>query len=278
MASIRLVPAYPGFVDLDSDRDRDDEKWALNQSELPPIFFDASTPPVLNGTGTASPLTSAAFSPPGGSLLLALCAAGWNNGGAAVTMSASDTGGHAWHNPVTANGSTTNGGAAAIFYAWVPTAATNITVSIAYSGFASGSGGRYCDLLVLGGASPDQSGGATGSLVTTGTNNNGVFTISPNFPGSEVWGVSDNSTNNLNWFPDIHTRSDNISGNSTDSVSYAGWRATTRTPRVPSSVPVGGVWSASCSSQQCAFEVTPLHTQGVGQLVILQAITTSNYW
>lgn len=219
----------------------------------------ADSPAVAFGTGTASPLTSAAFTPPGLCLVLVLAAAGWSGVTQAVLTCSDSSGGGNWTNPVTATGTSSNGGTSSIFYKFFTASPGSITVSVAFSGFASGSGGRLADIILLMGAAASQSGAATASKLST-TGLDGTFSITTTKKNSWVFGISDDSTNAAVWTPNAACSIDTHWENATDNVSTAAWYTNSYTG-TPGATTVGGTWAANGSSnhttQQCAFEVLP---------------------
>lgn len=218
------------------------------------ITQDASTPTVSTGTGTTTPLTSPSFSPPSGSLVLVLAGAGWSNTGT-VGMTVTDSGSHTWTNPVTCIGHVSgNGGGVGIWYSYFASAPGSITVSVAYTGLVAGSGGRMLRVVVLDGAASSQAGAGTASNSYNATT--GTVSVTTTTTGSLVWGVSDDTTSNHSWTPNAATTTDSTYNDSTDVVSLVSWKATSATG-TPGATTLGGTWSGSGNTNQCAFEVLP---------------------
>lgn len=220
-----------------------------------PIAADASSPAIVHGTGTTTPLTSAAFTPPGGSFLLALVGAGWCQT-PPVSMTVTDTGIHTWTNLVTATGVTTgNGGAVGIWGCYLPTAPGSIMTSVAYSGFGTSGGGTFLDILVLTGASANQANGAKNTaLATTGTT--AAVTLTTTTPGSLVFGITDDTSTAATFTANGSTTIDNQYNDTTDAITIVSYFASARTT-TPGSVTLGGTLSASGNTNSAAFEVIP---------------------
>lgn len=235
-----------------------------------------NSPPVASGTGTASPLASASFTPTDGTLIIVLAAAGWS-GATQANITVSDTGTHTWSNPVTAKGTSGNGGTSAIFYTYIPKSAGAIVVNTAFSGFAAGSGGRYADIILLWGAASDQTGAAVGSKLST-TGLDGTFNITTTKRNSWVFGVSDDATNGAIWTPNANTSQDNQLNNTTDNITSVGWYANFYTG-TPGATTVGGTWASNGASnhttQQCAFEVLPALDLPKLSLIVAKALPRS---
>lgn len=212
---------------------------------------------VLTRSGLATPFTSPSFTPPANSLVVASVAAGWSGATQAV-ISLSDSGSHSWSNPIKATGTSSNGGTASIFTSYFATSPGSITVSAAYSGFSSGSGGEYMSIWVLMGAKASQAGAGTASKLTT-TGLDGTFPITTTKQGSWVFGISDDSTNAATWTPAAGVSNDPQYNDATDSITAVAWYSTTIPS--PGAWTMGGTWAANGSSnhttQQCALEILP---------------------
>lgn len=236
-----------------------------------------NSPPVASGTGTASPLASASFTPTDGTLIIVLAAAGWS-GATQANITVSDTGSHAWSNPVIAKGTSSNGGTAGIFYTYIARSSGAIVVNTAFSGFASGSGGRFADIILLWGAKSDQTGAATASKLST-TGLDGTFSITTTTRNSWVFGVSDDATNGAIWTPNANTGQDSQYNNTTDNVTSVGWFANFYTG-TPGATTFGGTWAANGASnhttQQCAFEVLPALDLPKRSLIVAKALPRSH--
>jgi hypothetical protein len=217
------------------------------------ITSDASTPAVAQGTGTGV-LTSASFTPPDATMVLVLAAAGWST--TATTIACSDSGSHTWSNPVTAQGTSGAAGNASIFYCYFTRSPGAITVSLTYTGFSSGSGGRFADIIVLKGANPNQTGAGVASLkATTGTA--ATVSITTTKAGSWVWGVTDNCSSSYTYTSNANTGVDATYTDTTDSVSLLGLYGLNYTGTTPGAITMGGTWSNSSASNTAFFEVLP---------------------
>src|ERR1700761_1300197 len=173
------------------------------------ITYDATQTPVINGTGFSPlTLTSASINVPAKAMLVALVAAGWSGTGRATASVTDNSTGLVWVPAATAQGTTNNGGLATVWYAYVPTART-LTVTVTFAGFAAGTGGRYCDLLIMDNAAPDQAGSARATS-TTISGTDGTLTLVTTAVGSLILGVSDDSTSNHTWTPNANTIQDNL--------------------------------------------------------------------
>lgn len=236
------------------------------------------SPPVAHGTGTASPLASASFTPTDGTLVIVLAAAGWS-GATQANITVSDTGSHTWFNPVIAKGTSGNGGTAGIFYTYIARSSGAIVVNTAFSGFSSGSGGRFADILLLWGAASDQSSAATASKIST-TGLDGTFSITTTKRNSWIFGVSDDATNAATWTPNGNTSVDNqYNDPTTDNITSVSWYANFYSG-APGAVTMGGTWAANGSTnhttQQCAFEVLPAIDLPNRSLIVAKALPRSH--
>lgn len=220
------------------------------------------SPAVVFAAGLSSPLVSASFTPPPQSLVVVMAVAGWS-GATQVSIACSDSGSHTWSNPVKAQGTSSNGGAAYIFESYFATSPGAITVSLAFTGFASGSGGMFGDILVIQGAAASQTGAGTGSKVAT-TGLDGTFSITTTKKNSWIFGASDDATNGATWTPNGITHQDSqwndvATPPAGDNVTAVGWYVPGTT--TPGAYTVGGTWAANGTSNhttnQCAVEIMP---------------------
>jgi hypothetical protein len=216
----------------------------------------ADSPAVASAVGLATPLVSASFTPPALSLVVVMAAAGWS-GATQVSIACSDSGSHTWSNPVKAQGTSSNGGAAYIFESYFATSPGAITISLAFSGFSSGSGGMFGDILVVPGAAANQSGAGVGSKIAT-TGLDGTFSLTTTKTNSWIFGASDDATNGATWTPNSSTHQDTQWNDTTDNVTMTGWYVLTSTP---GAYTIGGTWAANGTSNhttnQCAVEILP---------------------
>lgn len=217
--------------------------------------FDGSTPSASSLTGSGTTITSAAFTPPDGSLVVVFAGVGWSSTARPI-MSCSDTSSAVWQNPVSAYGTSSNGGGVAAFRHYFATSPGSITVTITYTGFTAG-GGRFIDTLVFTGCNPDQSTAATAKTTpTTGTD--GTVTITTTQLNSWVWGISDDATGNTTWTANANSVLDTTdSVGATDSITLVGWRGIGYTNPVGATT-FGGTWGASATSNQLALEILPV--------------------
>lgn len=183
-----------------------------------PITESASRPVTAQGTGN-SPLTTASFTPPAGSLLVAMVAGGWGSATVAVTDSLGGT----WILKQLSN--TIVGGLAAMFIRYVPTSAA-MTVTATYTGLG---GGRMMDIRVLQGAGSQQNTSAVqggnsatplGTItanVTTGVKNTFIYGVESEagVGGTPItYGGAANTSLLSNFY------------NGADGVAYASFRST----------------------------------------------------
>jgi hypothetical protein len=194
------------------------------------VLVDGSTPAAVNRTGTTTPLTCAAFTPPAQSLLLVMAAAGWGPSGG-NTMSCSDSGGHTFQNPCFLSPGSNPGGAVGIWYTYflVPTVFT--------------------------GAAKDQSQAGKGTIGRS-TQTTGTIAITTTRIGSYVWGISDDSGQNSSYTLNGATSLISDDQNTVDNVHMAAWAAAALTT-TPGSTTFGGTWGVADSSNIAAFEVLP---------------------
>jgi hypothetical protein len=217
------------------------------------VLVDGSTPAAVNRTGTTTPLTCAAFTPPAQSLLLVMAAAGWGPSGG-NTMSCSDSGGHTFQNPCFLSPGSNPGGAVGIWYTYFDTSPGSITVSIAYGGFSTG-GGEFLVPTVFTGAAKDQSQAGKGTIGRS-TQTTGTIAITTTRIGSYVWGISDDSGQNSSYTLNGATSLISDNQNTVDNVHMAAWAAAALTT-IPGSTTFGGTWGVADSSNIAAFEVLP---------------------
>jgi hypothetical protein len=240
------------------------------------ITFDPSTPGAPHHTGTTTPLTTSAFTPPDGSFVLVMAGAGWC-ATPPIGMTFSDSGGNTWTVPSgsTAIGVTTNnGGGVSIAYHYFVYSPGSITVSVAYTGLGTG-GGTFIDLLVFSGAASDHSAAATAKNITT-SGTVGTVSITTTKAGSWVWGIGDDSTSNTTFTANAATTVDVLDTDGpADGVTMVGWRATALTG-TPGATTLGGTWGATAASNNAAFEVLPaLATPPKKSLTVVKALTRS---
>jgi hypothetical protein len=229
--------------------------FGATAAPAPGIAEDASTPAIVNGTGTGD-LTTPAFSPPANSLLVALVAGGWNAGTTLTTTSVADSGSHTWTSKVAAQGTTADrNGIAQIYECYLTSAPGSITVTASFAGLT---GGRLLAVRVLTGVAADQSAAATGSYIDAGNSAIGTFPVVTTVTKSVVYGVSDDPYTAATWTPNAATTAlpSGVVQNATDGVTYAAWKATNPTT-TPGSTTLGGTWAATTYSNQCAVEVLP---------------------
>lgn len=235
----------------------------------------ADTPALITETGSASPVTSATFTPPDLSLVVVMAVAGWSGATQAV-ITCSDSGSHTWTNSIKATGTTANGGTASIFQHYFATSPGPITVSTAYSGFASGSGGIFTDFAVLLGAAASQTGAATASkLGTTGLD--GTFNLTTTKKNSWMWGCVGDSTNNAVWTPTTGNNQWSQWNDATDVVTMASFYVLASTV---GTYTIGGTYAANGatnhSTQNCAVEILPASDLPIRPVIInTQAIRSA---
>lgn len=156
------------------------------------ITEDASTPAIVSASGNSpASITTAAFSPPAGSLLVALVTGGY--GTASVSCSITDSNSGTWTQAGQGSGQVgTYYGLAAVYYQYLAAGATNMTVTASYTNL---SGGRFLAVRVLTGAAPAQNSATKGGTVVTGTQNLTV-TINTTMGNSYIYGAVNDVTNN----------------------------------------------------------------------------------
>lgn len=222
------------------------------------ITENASTPAVATATGPGTgSITSAAFSPPANSMLVALVAGGWGNSGL-MSASVTDSTGGTWTPGPMAQGTSTGArGVVAMFRRYLPSAPGSMTVTGTITNLQ---GGRLLAVRVLDGADPDQTGAASVTKVASsasgGQSTNGTVSITTTEAGSQVYGISDDATNDNSWTANGATTA--LSGGSfvdaTDSVTLVAWKATNATT-TPGSIVLGGTWGATVSHNEAAWEI-----------------------
>lgn len=243
------------------------------------ISEDASTPAIASGSGNSpASITTAAFSPPAGSLLVALVAGGY--GTVSVSCSVTDSNSGTWTQAGQGAGQVgTYYGLAAVYYQYVASGATNMTVTASFTGL---SGGRFLAVRVLTGAAPAQNSTTKGGTVVTGTANLTV-TINTTMGNSYIYGAVNDVTNN-----DTLTAANSgvtIIGSpfndpAPDAISSAAVRTTSATT-TPGSVTFG-VNDSSHGGQIAYMEIQPaiksvpsLRTWTTGEVVTATEMITN---
>lgn len=219
------------------------------------VAIDASTPAVKSSTATTTPETTAAFSPPAGSLLVALVGLGFGTSAAnSITISSTIAGNPAWTVAAEAIGTTTGDfGIARIYYLYLSTAPGSITVSGAYTAIGAGT---YLNVQVLTGANSLQPAGVSGS-VTSSSTTSGEISVTTTAVGSMVFGLSDSPVTVVTFTPLSGTTQLGTTVSSTNNFTLASWRSTATTT-TPGTSTLGGSWSAAQLSNTVAFEAIPL--------------------
>lgn len=213
------------------------------------------TTTVKTGTGITA-ITTSAFTPPDQSLVAVMCAAGWSGSATPrVTMTVTDSGSHTWTAPVTATGTTSNGGAAGVRHCYFATSPGSITVTITYANFGASTGGTYCDVWVLTGAAASQTGAATASS-NLASSTDGTLSITTTKQGSLILGIGNDATNQQNLTANGNTTKHDQFNDATDNVSMAAWYGTNFTV-TPGAITVGGTWAAAGDINNAALEILP---------------------
>jgi hypothetical protein len=214
------------------------------------ILEDASAPPLITSLTNGPTLTSAAFSPPAGSLLVAIAAAGY--GGTLVpTIAFSDSAGGTWTVPATTGA---NLGRTSIAIRYLAAGATNLTVTAT---FAQTTGNVLLGVKVLTGAAATQTGAAVGTYAPAGTTTVGTFPIVTTQAESQVVGCSINNTSSAALTLDAgSTGYTPVLTDATNGGYVVAWRRTAATT-TPGSTTVGGTWAAAVRNLGAALEVLP---------------------
>lgn len=240
------------------------------------------SPAVASAAGLATPLASASFTPPPLSLVVVMAVAGWS-GNTLVSIACTDSGSHTWSNPVKAQGTSSNGGAAYLFESYFAASPGAITLSLAFTGFASGSGGMFADILVLQGAAASQSGAGIGSKIAT-TGLDGTFSITTTNKNSWVFGASDDATNGAVWTPNGITHQDSqwndvATPPAGDNITAVGWYVPASSLGAAGAYTVGGTFAANGSSNhttnQCAVEILPASDLPIKPVLATKALARS---
>lgn len=157
----------------------------------------AGPSPAFKTSDTGTPLTSAAFTPPDGSLVLVLTAEGWSNSGTTTIATTSSNGG-TWTNAAVSNNSpSAYRGAAYVTYRYFATSPGSITVTSTASYGGSNHNTFLQSIVVLTGVDATTPIGNT-AAVTIGstTSSTTAFTTSltTTVAGSRVYGAGSNGS------------------------------------------------------------------------------------
>ena len=262
------------------------------------ISEDASTPGAKTGStsyGTLS-LTSAAFTPPSGSLVVVIVSAGHGTGTPAVTVT--DSGSHTWTAAVTLNSGNNYAG---VFRSYFSTSPGSITVTAANA--TTQGQGMLLDVRVVDGAASSQTGAGTvsasstsatswtGSLTTTASGSWTYLAGAGNALESTVTANSNSFT--LNNFQNpagstgLSGRQNSSTGNGSPAAVTYGWTVGTATSYtlagleiLPASNSVAGAAADNASATGKAFGVTGVtirdYASATGTAAGTPAVTTGS--
>lgn len=209
--------------------------------------------PLQEDTGIGNSTTTA-FTPVDKSLVVVCAAAGWS-GTTAISMAVSDSGSHTWTQGALAIGATNNsGGGAGIWYCYFPISPGSITITVTYTGFATGTGGRFVDVFQLTGAAQNQSGAGSATRITAA---DGTISVTTTKLGSLVMGVENDAITAAALTANANTNIDTQDTDTTDGVSMVAWYAKFFSG-IPGAVTYGGTWSSSTDLPNiAALEILP---------------------
>lgn len=233
------------------------------------------TPPNAIGVAGQGTITTSAFTPPDGTLVVLLIASGWSGGSGTVSFAVSDSGGHTWQRPITVTGTSSNGGTAAVAYYYFATSPGSITVSVAFSGFASGGGGRFMDIYLLTGANPNQAGAGTGSANNTSNTTAATCSVTTTVNGSWVLGATSEPTGTRTWTANANSQISTSYADSTD-ICYMGSFAGLFLTGTPGATIFGGTWNTAAQSAVAAFEILPAPLVAPKSLIAAKATVRSH--
>ncbi len=188
--------------------------------------------------------------------MVALVTGGWSNTGT-TTAAISDSGGHVWTRAVQAVGTVSGfGGIAVIWYTYLTVSPGAMTVTTTFGGYGTSGGGKTCALRVLKGAASDQSAAAVASSVVTASVTDATLSITTTKTGSWVYGVSDQPGRTDTFTPNAATVVIDDFSNTADGIEEVEWKALAATG-TPGATVLGGSYSTTEHSNNCAFEVLP---------------------
>lgn len=185
------------------------------------VAIDASSPAMVNGTGSSS-ITSGSFTPPAGSLLVAVGFAGWDTDSNLATITISDSRSGTWTNRLLGG---SGRGVGKVRIATRPiTTSQSMTVTASYT---NDGGGRMLAVYVMTGCDTTNVGAGATAQWADAVTTNMTTSITTTKTGSLVVGGVDDSgsslatlslASNTAWAPMGGT---NPVANSTDSVEHA---------------------------------------------------------
>lgn len=220
------------------------------------ITEDASTPPIASGTGGATPLTTASFSPPAGSVMVALVAAGYQDVASGVPgITVTDSVGGTWLPGPTVASSTGNFlGRTSIFLRALPSAPGSMTVSANYTNI---NGGRFIKVVVLNGAALSQAGAATITRDVNTNQTDWTQSIVSTKVDSVFYGVVDDPNVNNTVSAAANTSLVGTAFNdSTDGIVSAAFKSTAATV-TPGSISLGVTMGTTSQGILAIQEIVP---------------------
>lgn len=192
------------------------------------LVEDASTPAVVHTDGT-TPISTASFTPPNGSLVVAMVSGGWGNSASTVTVkdSSSATNWSGFSNPDTIVDSQSFYGIAGVFYKYFAASPGAITVT---GTFTNLSNGEMLAVKVLTGADPTNPIGNTAAQDFGATTGTFSLNLTPTVSGSRVYGAANfNDTADTAVTPNANTSTIQYyysAGNGTAMWTFQGASAT----------------------------------------------------
>lgn len=168
------------------------------------ITEDASSPAVVHTDGT-TPISTASFIPPSGSLVVAMVSGGWGNSASTVSVkdSSSGTNWSGFSNPDTIVDSQAFYGIAGVFYKYFVTSPGSITVTASFTNLSNG---EMLAVKVLTGVNPTNPIGATAAQDFGASTGTFSLNLTPTVSGSRVYGaVNFNDTADTAVSPNANT-------------------------------------------------------------------------
>lgn len=216
------------------------------------IAEDASSPAVKHVTGTGA-CTTAAFSPPAGSLVVAMASGGWSTTADSITVS--DSSAATW-TKVQAQCSATDKGVSAVAYTYFASAPGSITVSATFGNAQ----GRSLVVKVLTGAASSQTGAASATANKSTATTAYTLSLTTTTTGSMVYGAAQsNGVSSSTMTANANSTMIDQWQNNTDSANNFTFKSSSATG-TPGATTFGGTLSASDEGSITLLEILPAAT------------------
>lgn len=217
---------------------------------------DASSPAIVESTGSGTSVATAAFSPPAGSLVVALAGYGWENGtgeGTGTATVADSSSGNWATQRQQLNTNASYYGRTLVGAHFFSSAPGSITVTVTFPASLDG-GGRYLVVKVITGADSTTPTGIMTGVAKTSSTTTYTMSVTPTYDGGLIYGVLQQSATSATATPNANSTEIDEWNNTTDSVGLAAFKTSSTTVAgVP--ITIGETESASGRGSISVIEV-----------------------